>query len=333
MDASLSDSELVQCPLPLTWVTTSGSHERANRERPPGNGGFSPEEERSLATAIQAGRWAERALQRNAHIRPRTRRRLEELVAEGRRALGWMVEGNARLAYALAERVGRGGLQADEARQAALEGLFHAALRFDPARRTRFSTYAAYWIRQTIQRAARGAHAGLRLPSYVYEQLRLVQECLQDARRTCGAGAEAYTLAAQLASERLAPQRNGYRAQVARRLTAQRLRAIDLAMQAGAPVSLDAEDDDGRTWHERFGAASTEEEALRRMERQVVRAAVMNLTPEERGIIEMMIYREMPAAAAARALGMTPAAVEAGLQAALARLRAAVAPLIIEEAV
>jgi RNA polymerase sigma factor (sigma-70 family) len=51
-------------------------------------------------------------------------------------------------------------------------GLMRAADKFDPRRNIRFSTYAAFWIRQALQRSL--AHRQIRLPLYVAEDRRRV---------------------------------------------------------------------------------------------------------------------------------------------------------------
>src|SRR5262249_61737320 len=50
-------------------------------------------------------------------------------------------------------------------------GLLRAAEGFDPAMGTRFSTYAAYWIKQSIKRAVINTARPIRLPAYMTELL------------------------------------------------------------------------------------------------------------------------------------------------------------------
>lgn len=71
-------------------------------------------------------------------------------------ALDELVRHNLRLVYQIARRYGTAdpGTTFDDLVQEGMLGLFTAARRYDPDRGTRFSTYATWWVRQAIQRAA-----------------------------------------------------------------------------------------------------------------------------------------------------------------------------------
>ncbi len=55
-------------------------------------------------------------------------------------------------------------------------GLVEAALRFDPSRNVRFSTYANWWIRKSIIEALGHQSGPMRLPRYQYDRLRTVRD-------------------------------------------------------------------------------------------------------------------------------------------------------------
>jgi len=95
-------------------------------------------------------------------------RRVEEGDPEAR---DHMVRANLRLVVNIARGyVGRGlGFQ-DLIEEGNL-GLMHAVERFDPARGTRFSTYASYWIQETIERALVNSAKTIRVPAYMVELL------------------------------------------------------------------------------------------------------------------------------------------------------------------
>ncbi len=80
--------------------------------------------------------------------------RLARLGPEGRREL---VELNMRMVLKVAHRYDHLGVPLEDLVQEGSVGLVVAASKFDPARGTRFSTYATWWIRQRIRLAVRRA--------------------------------------------------------------------------------------------------------------------------------------------------------------------------------
>src|ERR1700730_894428 len=92
--------------------------------------------------------------------------RIEEGDSEARDHL---VRANLRLVVNIARSyVGKGlGLQ-DLVEEGNL-GLMRAVEGFDPSMNTRFSTYASYWIKQSIKRAVVNTAKTIRLPAYMVE--------------------------------------------------------------------------------------------------------------------------------------------------------------------
>jgi RNA polymerase primary sigma factor len=83
-----------------------------------------------------------------------------------------LVQGNARLVVRIASQyVGRGLSLEDLVGEGNL-GLIRAAQEFDPRFGTRFSTYSAYWIKQSIRLALTNTSAMIRLPSHMVTLLR-----------------------------------------------------------------------------------------------------------------------------------------------------------------
>ena len=85
-----------------------------------------------------------------------------------------MIEHNLRLVVNIAKAyLGRGVPLADLIEEGNL-GLMHAINKFEPERGFRFSTYATWWIRQSIERAAMMQARAIRLPVHVVRELQQV---------------------------------------------------------------------------------------------------------------------------------------------------------------
>jgi RNA polymerase sigma factor (sigma-70 family) len=73
------------------------------------------------------------------------------------------------------------GMRHSDLFQEGVLGLHKAVLRYDPARATRFSTYATYWIRQSIRKALIDKSRMIRVPQAVQEELRKEEPSLDAA--------------------------------------------------------------------------------------------------------------------------------------------------------
>ncbi|MEU2508167.1 sigma-70 family RNA polymerase sigma factor [Streptomyces sp. NPDC007863] len=90
------------------------------------------------------------------------------------KARNCLVVHNQGLAHSVTQRHGGQGLDYEDLFQHGAIGLMKAAVRFDPASGYKFSTYATWWIRQSISRAIADTGAVIRLPVHFHEQVRKV---------------------------------------------------------------------------------------------------------------------------------------------------------------
>ncbi len=116
-----------------------------------------------------------------------TTEELEYMVAEGQRAKAHMIEANLRLVVSLAKRYTGRGMQFLDIVQEGNIGLNRAVEKFDYKKGYKFSTYATWWVRQSITRSLADQGRTIRVPVHMTEvinkMVRVQRQMLQDLGR------------------------------------------------------------------------------------------------------------------------------------------------------
>jgi len=148
---------------------------------------LSLDEEINLAIRIEDGRRAKlECLKSNGRKTSSIHRQMESIIEDGLLAREHLIKANTRLVVSIAKRyMGRGVAFLDLIQEGNL-GLMKAVEKFDYHRGFRFSTYATWWIRQSITRAIADQARTIRVPVHMIDRIRQLYKANHDLEQKLG---------------------------------------------------------------------------------------------------------------------------------------------------
>jgi RNA polymerase primary sigma factor len=199
------------------------------------------------------------------------RAELEQRSAEGHAAKQRFIQANLRLVVSIAKRYQPCGLPLLDLVQEGNLGLMRAVDKFDHRRGFKFSTYATWWIRQSVSRAIADKSRTIRVPVHMVETVGQVSRAVAGLARSLGREPTVDELAAETG------------------LAAERVR--DAQRVAPDPVSLfeHVGDDNAELadFLEDPAATASFDAAVRAVERDELMAVLATLSDREQRVLEL----------------------------------------------
>ncbi len=147
---------------------------------------LSQEDELEIARRIEAGRKSHKCLLQSGQHSASERRELESVHQDGLLAREHLIKANTRLVVSIAKRyMGRNVAFLDLIQEGNL-GLMKAVEKYDHHRGFRFSTYATWWIRQTITRAIADQARTIRVPVHMTDRIRQMYKATHEIEQRLG---------------------------------------------------------------------------------------------------------------------------------------------------
>lgn len=145
------------------------------------------QQEIDLAKRYEACRAMQEVLIREKEMINEDKRKLAETVIEdGLLAREHLIKANTRLVVSVAKRYTHRGVPFLDLIQEGNLGLMKAVEKFDHSRGFRFSTYATWWIRQTITRAIADQGRTIRVPVHMVDRIRVMYKHIHALEQKMG---------------------------------------------------------------------------------------------------------------------------------------------------
>jgi RNA polymerase primary sigma factor len=148
---------------------------------------LSTEQEVDLAKRLERGLLSQKKLDRlNGSASFKRRAELLGHVEDGRTAREHLIKANTRLVVSIAKKYIARGVPFLDLIQEGNLGLMKAVEKFDYRRGYRFSTYATWWIRQTITRAIADQGRTIRVPVHMSDRIRRLYKAARQLEQVYG---------------------------------------------------------------------------------------------------------------------------------------------------
>lgn len=161
----------------------------------------SPEEEKRLIAEMIAGKRAYKKLTKDKDLDFAEREKLCQISERGIAARKTLIQSNGRLVISIASKYSGHGLSLAELSQEGVLGLIRAIDKFDVTKGVRLSTYASYWIRQSVSRAVAVQTRVIRLPVHKVDHLGKIKKAMGQLTQTLGRTPELEEIAALTGDE------------------------------------------------------------------------------------------------------------------------------------
>jgi RNA polymerase sigma factor (sigma-70 family) len=155
----------------------------------------SPAEEKRLIKVMLEGKEAAEWMRKDSTLR--NDKQLKAKAEEGAAARRMLIQANGRLVISIANKYTGHGLSLAELSQEGVLGLIRAIDKFDVSKGVRLSTYASYWIRQSVSRAVAVQTRVIRLPVHKVDHLGKIRKVMGQLTQKLGRAPELEEIAAQ----------------------------------------------------------------------------------------------------------------------------------------